>query len=126
MLKFVGLCLACTLFLCYTQTNCAAYGEFWNWKDGENGYPVSDGVILITDFKSYLDDSEFHDGDWSADFVNTDRCESLNGEDNDQPSDTDNGTPSTGETTAYVAAIALLLLSAIVALLLVQKKRKTN
>ncbi len=106
------------------------YGDFWNWKDGENGYPISDGIILVTDFKTYTDDSEFDNRTWADKFVNRDTGILVGSDDDDgnsgNVSDDDADNSQTGEKSFYIAVIAVLLVSAALVFLLARKKRNTN
>ena len=106
----------------------SAYGDFWKWKDGTNGYPVSDGIILVTDYNTYVDDSSFDDGNWADKFVNKDGGST---EDSDDKSDEDSNddkqdSPITGEKSIYFAVILLLLGSAVAVFFLAGRKRSTN
>ncbi len=106
----------------------AAYGDFWHWKDGENGYPVSDGVLLITDYRTHTDDSLFeHSTVWADKFVNKDGGV-LKGSDDDADDDANgsNNVPATGERSLYVVAIVLLLLSAASVTVLARRQRSQN
>ncbi len=106
------------------------YGDFWNWKDGENGHPVSDGIILVTDFKTYTNDSEFDNHTWADKFVNMDTGELVgsagNGNDSGDVSDDGAGNSPTGERSIYIAVIAVLLVSAVLIVLLARKKRSAD
>lgn len=102
----------------------ATYGDFWNWKDGENGYPVSDGVILVTDYKDYTDDSVYDDGNWADGFVNMDD-DAVSGSSNGSGNGSGNS-PITGEKSIYIAVIVLLLISAVSVFLLARRKRSAN
>lgn len=111
--------------------NIPGYGDFWNWKDGENGYPVSDGVILVTDFRTYTDDSNFGNSTaWADKFVIADggilkNPNGNSGNDSDDFGDS-NESPITGESSLYIAVVVLLLISAVSAFLLARRKRNTN
>ena len=107
-----------------------AYGDFWNYEDNEElGYPVPDGKLLVTDFKSYVDDKEFDDGNWADKFVNKDGGTLIGGNSN---SGNINGGGSneypsgTGEAPISVVAILLLLISAVSVGVLARKKRSLN
>jgi len=102
------------------------YGDFWNWKDGENGYPVSDGIILVTDFKTYTDDSEFDNHTWADKFVNMDTGVLIGDDDSGNVSDDDTDNSQTGEKPVYIAVIAVLLISAVLVFFLARKKRTAN
>lgn len=104
----------------------AAYGDFWNWKDGENGYPVSDGVLLVTDYRVHTDDSGYNNSTWADKFVNKDGGILDNDSNNGGSDDGNNGSPITGEKSIYVAVIVLLLASAIAVFVLARKKRSVN
>lgn len=98
---------------------------FWNWEDGENGYPVSDGIILITKYEYALNDSQFDDGNWADQFVNKEGGELIGVGNSGAVSDSDN-TPNTGESTVYVAVIVLLLISAASVFLFARRKRNAD
>ncbi len=104
------------------------YGDFWNWEDGANGYPVSDGVLLVTDYRTYTNDAYYNDGNWYDAFVNKEggTLKDPNNSNNNNGGFGESGSPITGETSMYIAAIVLLLISGACLFLLVGRKRREN
>ncbi len=105
-----------------------SYGDIWAWEDGENGYPVSDGVLLVTDFRDHTDDSQYdHDTSWANKFVNKDGGTLKGQKGGSSTSDDDvlDG-PITGEGSLYISVIVLLLISVVAVLVLVRKRNRVS
>jgi len=105
--------------------NLVEYGDYWSWETGDNGYPVSDGVLLVTDYRDHTSDEFYDDGDWYEVFENKPggTLKDPNGNKGDSD-DYDNS--DTGETSLFSAALILAMISAISAFLLARRKRSVN
>ena len=106
--------------------NLVEYGDFWNWETGENGYPVSDGSILVTDYREHKNDKFFDDGNWYDVFENRPGGTLKDPSGNNGGSDGDYDNSDTGERSIFSAVLILALISAISAVLLVRRKRSVN
>ncbi len=102
------------------------YGDFWKWETSDKGYPVSDGVLLVTDYVDRTNDSVYDDGDWYSGFENKPggTLEGSTGNEGGSGDAEDNS--ATGETSLFTAVVILALVSAASALLLVRRKRSAN
>ena len=101
------------------------YGDYWKWKTGANGYPVSDGVLLVTDYRDHTSDKYYDDGNWYEVFENKPGG-TLKNPNNKGDSDDDYLNSETGETSLFSAALILALISAASAFLLARRKRSIN
>ncbi len=127
--------------------NLVEYGDLWNWETSENGYPVSDGELLITDFRDHTSDEYYDDGEWWINFTNkpggtlkevsSNKGDSNlddgeygdsddNYDDDNYYDDDDYTNTDTGEKSIFSAVLILALISAFAAILLVRRKRSVN
>ncbi len=105
--------------------NLVEYGDYWSWETGDNGYPVSDGVLLVTDYRDHTSDEFYDDGDWYEVFENKPGGTLKDPNSNKGDSD-DYDNSDTGETSLFSAALILAMISAISAFLLARRKRSVN
>ena len=110
--------------------NLIEYGDYWKWKTGDN-CPVSDGVLLVTDYRDHTSDKFYDDGDWAVDFINKPggtlkNPGSGNGNGSVDGADDDYLNSETGEASVASAVLILALISAVSALLLARRKRSVN
>lgn len=110
--------------------NLVEYGDYWKWKTGDE-CPVSDGVLLVTDYRDHTSDEHYDDGEWYVDFINKPggtlkNPGSGNGNGSGDGADDDYLNSETGEASVASAVLILALISAIAAFLLARRKRSVN
>lgn len=111
--------------------NLIEYGDYWKWKTGDL-CPVSDGVLLVTDYRDHTSDEHYDDGEWYVDFINKPGGTLKNpGSGNGNGSgdgleDDDYLNSETGEASVASAVLILALISAVSAFLLARRKRSFN